>query len=138
MYNRVLISTLLLLLGALIYATCRQEVLFLKLITPEFLETIRINIDSKNCNLFRYFIVYCLSDGLWYFALLTIQIHLCNNSTLGKTVLFCSIIAPLILELMQLIGVFSGTFDWLDIATYLSTFIIFILCQKKHFYQFLF
>lgn len=137
MFNRASISLLLLLAGALIYATCRQEVLFLMPISPELLAKIKIEVDYANCSPITSWIIFCLPDTLWYMALLIVQTELCSGERLLEKVLFhLSIALPFILEMLQKVGFMPGTFDWFDIFTYLLTLMIFILCQRNRFCQF--
>lgn len=136
MFNRVGISFLLLLAGALIYATCRQEVLFLMPFDAEWLAKIRIEVDYAECNVITHWIIFCLPDALWYAALLTIQLALCDGGAVGRWLFGLSIAFPFLFESMQWLGAVPGTFDWLDIVTYLLTLITFLLCQRKHFSRF--
>lgn len=133
---RVVISSLLLLAGALIYATCRQEVLFLMPFSPELLAKIKIEIDYANCTPITSWIVFCLPDALWYMALLIFQLGLCDGEFSDKLLFGLSVVLPFILETMQWFGIMSGTFDWLDVLTYLLTLKLFIVCQRKQFVMF--
>ena len=135
MFNRVGISFLLLLAGALIYATCRQEVLFLMPISPELLAKIKSEVDYANCGLITSWAIFCLPDALWYMALLVFQLGLCSEGFLAKIVFGASIALPFVLEVSQKYGVMPGTFDWFDILIYLLTFAIFVLCQQKRLKQ---
>lgn len=130
---RAIISFLLLLVGASIYATCRQEVLFLTSFDTEWLARIKIEVDYAECNMLTRWIIFCLPDALWYAALLTIQLALCDGGFVGRSLLGLSIALPFAFESMQWLGLMSGTFDWLDVITYLLTLTIFILCQRKQF-----
>ena len=136
MFNRASISLLLLLAGALIYATCRQEVLFLMPISPELLAKIKIEVDYANCGPITSWIIFCLPDALWYMALLIFQLELCDGGFVEKTIFVLSIALPFILETMQWLGIMPGTFDWLDVLTYLITLTILVLCQRKQLSQF--
>ena len=135
MFNRASISLLLLLAGALIYATCRQEVLFLMPISPEWLAKIKIEVDYANCDSITSWVIFCLPDALWYMALLVFQLGLCSEGFLAKIVFGASIALPFVLEVSQKYGVMPGTFDWFDILIYLLTFAIFVLCQQKRLKQ---
>lgn len=137
MFNRTSISLLLLLAGTLIYATCRQDAIFLMSVNPELLAKIKVDIDYADCNIFMYLAIFCLPDALWYMALLIFQSGLCNEGLLAKIVFGASIALPFLLETSQLIGFIPGTFDWLDIATYLLTLTLFTLCQKGRLRQYL-
>ena len=139
MLNRICISFSFLLLGAIIYMLFRPEVLFLVHFPNDFISKISIDIDASVISTcpFMYFVVFCLPDALWYAALLIFQSAIYVDNLTSKLVLVFSILFPFIHESMQKIGMLSGTFDWLDIITYLLTLIL-LLCTKKVFYQFLF
>ena len=136
MFNRAIISFLLLLAGALIYATCRQDAMLLMSANPELVAKINVEVDYTNCNLFMYIILFCLPDALWYMALLIFQLELCSGGLLAKIVFGASIALPFVLEVLQRYGVMPGTFDWYDILTYSIILMIFILCQRKQFCRF--
>ena len=131
-------SLLFLLLGTLIHCTCRQDVIFLlPLQGSELLEAIKIDIHY-NGNPLIYFFLFCLSDALWYLALLMTQLKLCDGSLFMKFLFGLSIALPFIWELWQRLNPMLGTFDWFDIFTYLLTLIMFMLCVKrKRLHQFL-
>ena len=135
MFKRLCLSFCLLLIGVIIYAVFRQEVLFLSNVRLSILEKIKIEIDYSNCHWLIYFIVYCLPDALWYAALLNIQIELYDGERLNIVLFIFTIMLPFVYEILQKVGSIQGTFDWLDILTYFFTLIIIVICQKKHFYQ---
>lgn len=136
MFCRACISFVLLLAGALIYATCRQEVLFLMPFNVEWLAKIKIEVDYANCGPITSWVIFCLPDALWYMALLVFQSALYDGKFAGRFIFGLSVMLPFILEVIQLCGIIPGTFDWFDILTYLLTLIIFLLCQEKHFFRF--
>lgn len=135
MFNRASISFLLLLAGTLIYATCRQDAMFLMSVDSELLAKIKVEIDYADCNIFAYMALFSLPDALWYMALLVFQLGLCSEGLLAKIVFGASIALPFVLEVLQKYGVMPGTFDWLDILIYSLTFTIFVLCQQKRLKQ---
>lgn len=135
MFKRLCLSFCLLLIGVIIYAVFRQEVLFLSNVRLSILEKIKFEIDYSNCHWLIYFIVYCLPDALWYAALLNIQIELYDGERLNIVLFIFTIMLPFVYEILQKVGSIQGTFDWLDILTYFFTLIIIVICQKKHFYQ---
>ncbi len=137
MLSRICISSTLLIAGALIYALFRQEVLFLTHIPSDLLSKIKIDIDYNNCTAVTYFLIFCLPDALWYAALLIFQSALLEKNITAKFVFIVSVLLPFIYEMMQKASLIPGTFDWMDIFTYLLTLLILFLCQRKHFYQFL-
>jgi len=119
-------------IGSGIYATCRQNVIFLiPLKNTKLLEWIKIDIHYHSGNIFTYFFLFCLPDALWYLALLLIQIQFHSQSTIGKFLFYFSVVLPFILEFMQYFGVLLGTFDIVDVSFYLLTLLIFMIWKKE-------
>lgn len=137
MFGKICISSTLLIAGTLIYVLFRQQVLFLTHIPSDLLAKIKINIDYSNCTAVTYFLIFCLPDALWYAALLIFQSALLEKNITAKFIFIASVLLPFIYEMMQKASLIPGTFDWMDIFTYLLTLLILFLCQKKHFYQLL-
>ena len=80
-----------------------------------------------------YWLVYCLPDGLWYLALLLVQQQMVYAKSVVSRAIFAAAIAlPFVLEGLQAARLIPGTFDYMDILTYLLTLILFI-CLKKLF-----
>lgn len=122
---------ILLLAGGCIYLFFRQGVLFLSRISPDTLASVRISVPKHENSLLLYLFLYCIPDGLWYAALLTLQVHFASRERAGKVLLLFSILLPFMLEFAQLFGLVPGTFDYYDLFTYLITLILFIPCAKK-------
>ena len=127
------IALLLLIAGVGIYATCRQDVIFL---TPfqetKLLEWIRIDIQYQNGNIFTYFLLFCFADVLWYVALLLLQLQFYNRGITSKTLFYVAVTLPFILEFLQYFKIISGTFDIVDITAYLITYLIFLIVWKRN------
>jgi hypothetical protein len=128
----IFIAVALILTGCLIYATCRQDIIALSVFgKANFLESIKIDIHYQG-NIFTYFLLFCLPDMLWYFALLLIQKQFYNKDILLSKILFyCALSLPFVFEMMQYFGTIRGTFDIADISFYLLTLIIFIVLWKQ-------
>ena len=123
---------LLLIVGSAIYATCRQDVIFLApLHGTKFLELIKVNITYQNGNVFIYFLLYCLADVLWYIALLLSQMQFYNRSIINKILFYFAVALPFIFEILQYFKVITGTIDMVDIISYLITFLIFLILWKR-------
>lgn len=117
-----------LVVGTLIYLVCRTDILFVEWLHLDYIPITNIDIQNK----FVYWLVYCLSDGLWYLALLIIQYNiLLENSIYSRICAYVAVVLPFVIEILQSVHWISGTFDWLDIVTYLLTLILFLLCVKK-------
>jgi hypothetical protein len=69
-------------------------------------------------NYFTYFLKYNLSDGLWVLSgILFLRFIWFNNPGIGKYYIIVFIGIALLLELLQLIERFPGTFDIFDLLT---------------------
>lgn len=118
---RLPLILLCLIAGTLPYVLFRQEVFFLRplrhlLPAPLSLE------DSALSS----WLLYNFSDICWYMALLLLaDIKPCRDKA-SKAVKAITIALPFILELGQKAHLISGTFDILDIASYLIILTIYI------------
>ena len=124
------IALVCLLIGALVYIACRIDILFVQYLHLPALPAPTWNTDHP----LVYWIVFCLPDGLWYFALLLVQYKfLQRDSSISRLCACTAVLLPFALEMLQALGCLRGTFDWYDIITYLFTLILFVLCVKKDF-----
>lgn len=124
-------SLLFLLLGTLIYCTCRQDVIFLlPLQGSELLEAIKIDIHY-NGNPLIYFFLFCLPDALWYLALLLLQLAFFEKGVLNIILFFLAMALPFLLEALQYFGVILGTADVYDVIFYSLILIVFLLWHRK-------
>ncbi len=127
-YTFALLSLLLLSLGAVIYICMRQDIVFVLNLPFEF----KAQTPKEVCyGSPKYLLIYCLPDALWYAALLFCQLALMSNFIVSKVILLIAIISPFVLELGQSVGFVYGTFDVLDIFSYLFVLIFFILWYKR-------
>jgi hypothetical protein len=126
------IALLLLFIGACIYVTCRQDVIFLVPFEgTKFLELVKIDIHYQNGNFLTYFLIFCLPDVLWYIALLLVQMPFYNRDTVNKILFHFAALLPFIFEFLQYFKVLPGTFDIVDVIFYLLTLFIFLIVWKK-------
>lgn len=117
-----------LLVGCLIYLFYRQDTFLISFLPDGCVpDAIFIQDDS----LFTYWFLYCLADGLWFYSLLQFQLLMYTGKVFSGVLLVFSVLLPFILELMQCIGCFAGTFDWWDVVTYVLTLSIIIWINKK-------
>ena len=125
------IALLLLIVGGCIYATCRQDVIFLApFYGTAFLELIKIDIQYQG-NIFVYFLLFVLADILWYLALLLIQAQFYNLGKWNKVLFYFAVTLPFIHEFGQYFNIFAGTFDIVDVIAYILTFLIFMFVWKR-------
>ncbi len=129
----LIIAFALILTGCLIYATCRQDIIFFSFLDkPKFLELISVNVHYQEGNVLLYFLLFCFPDMLWYMALLLFQKQFYNvDSMFSKILFYLSILLPFILEFMQYFRVIPGTFDIADIGCYLLTLLIFLILWRR-------
>lgn len=106
-----------LIIGCIIYIVFRPDTyisdLFDNII---FIEKLRITFSESNCNFLRFY----LPDYLWCFSLscglIAILAHKLSDIFICVTVaLMCGVVW----ELLQLLNITSGTYDYLDILMYL-------------------
>ncbi len=127
-YTFALLSLLLLIPGTVIYIYMRQDIIFVQNLPFEF----KTQIPKEVCyGSPRYLLIYCLPDALWYAALLLCQLALMSNRVVGKIILSTAIISPFVLELGQSVGLVNGTFDVLDILSYLFVLTFFMILWYK-------
>lgn len=115
--------------GTVIYLLFRKDIMFMSWVGVE-----GRHVDVSD-SVFREWVVYSLPDGLWYMALLLAELEFTQRRCALSIVLFAiAVIFPFVLEILQLTNIIPGTFDWLDIATYCLTLIIFTSCKRKKLY----
>lgn len=114
-------------MGGLIYLFFRPDIVAFEGIA-QYTESIRLKADSSSWPV--YFFLYCLPDALWYWALLRLQFSLIQQSESSKWIVRTAILLPFVWETLQYFGFCKGTFDWLDIFTYLTVLIITTWKQK--------
>jgi len=96
-----------------------------------FYNIFNINITHNNLylpgNFFSDFLKYNLCDGLWLVSgLLLLRFIWFGNPGIGNNYIIVFICAALLLELLQIIKYFPGTFDILDMIT----MVIFALLER--------
>lgn len=126
--RNVITAGILIIAGSIVYLFFRPNIiLFNKLGVTDFLSGIQIEVNVSQ-NFFVYFLMYCLSDVLWYVALLILASTFYVKEVLVSKILFATmVLMPFVLELLQLARLLPGTFDWYDIVFYCITLIIFVL-----------
>lgn len=131
--RRIALACVLLAIGSIIYLIFRQNVFFLSWIDEDFLRVFHNDSSFIEKNWLGEFILYSLPDGLWYAALLIILIPLGQiNSQLNRSLIIIGILLPFILEILQFFRMLIGTFDTIDLITYVLTFLIIMLCERKY------
>lgn len=126
---RLVASNLMIIIGAIIYITSRYDIIFVRWIPITIINTFR-EISIDNNSLLEYVIIYCLPDGLWYGALLLVQMTLMGKSVISRCIYWISIVLPFMWEILQIHDAISGTFDPMDILMYFIVLLLFITIQK--------
>ena len=126
--NNILTASLLIVAGSLVYLFFRPDIILFKWIgISDLLASIKCETDDGG-GFLHYFLMYCLSDVLWYAALLILASTFYVREVLVSKILFATmVLMPFVLELLQLARLLPGTFDWYDIVFYCITLIIFVL-----------
>ena len=120
--------------GGLIYIRYRCESLlmfewFHDLNISDFIASVR---SYSNDSILYEWVIYNMPAGLWLFAYLLIIDAIWGNekNTLYLCHLFILPILALVSELMQFLGVLPGTFDFLDLISYVCAILLFIIIKK--------
>lgn len=128
-----LVALTCLVIGFVIYCTSRSHVLFLDWLGI-------VGSTPVLQNKIGEWLIYCLPDGLWYMSLLLTMSILCrwyktmsDYSFWPILMMTVAILLPFLLEIAQEIHLIAGTFDWMDIFTYLLTLISFLVCTRNYF-----
>jgi len=135
--NQYIYSISPLLVGGLIYICFRIE----SLIMFSWFNSISLSkviIAIRNYTLNYDFLIpdwvkFSLPDGLWLFSFISLILITWKNE-INSSNLFWLIGLPIIAllsEIGQSISIVSGTFDWIDIAMYLTGFILPFIINKK-------
>ena len=129
---RLVVANLMVISGAGIYITARHYIIFFRWIPASVINSFQEYTINDSSPL-GYLIVYCLPDGLWYGALLLLQSTLIGRSYASKVIYRISIALPFVWEILQIHNAVPGTFDPLDLCTYLVILFLFIsFIQKNH------
>lgn len=123
-----------LIVGGLIYIRYRSDSLlmfdwFHYLNISDFISSIRSN--SEDSNIYGWFI-YNMPAGLWLFAYLLIIDAIWGNEKNAQYLchLYILPIMAIVSELMQFLGFLPGTFDFLDLISYVCAILLFIIIKK--------
>lgn len=130
----ICVSVLLLMCGGAIYLFFRPEVIFLQWLDGSIVDTLHIHVCHENSTL-AYILIFCLPDALWYAALLVAQLPFIREDRGNMIVFGVATVLPFALEILQYLQLMPGTFDWLDIASYIIVLITFVLCERRHFFR---
>lgn len=67
-------------------------------------------------------------------ACLNMFVSMFMQESRGSMIVFgIAVVLPFALEILQCLQLIPGTFDWLDVATYIIVLITFVLCERRHF-----
>lgn len=123
-----------LIIGGLIYIRYRNESLlmfdwFHGLGLTEYIEDFRNNAEMPNV---YGWCKYNMPAGLWLFAYMLIIDSIWGKDKNNVYLYFLYVLPLLALvsELMQYAGIFPGTFDFMDLLSYVSSIFLFILIKN--------
>lgn len=119
-----LLSLAFLIMGLSPYIIWRQDVIFLKPFKP-----LLPHQWVYHGNVFEKLLINHFSDLMWYLSLLFAQYSLTKDQ--DNYLIYCAYALPFICEIGQLFGIFPGTFDFIDIAVYLLTLILYLVWKRK-------
>lgn len=131
----ICISLSLLFVGMIIYLLFRQDAIFINWLGDDVLNRFRITVKNRNDNIFIHWFLFSVPDGLWYAALLIMQLPFIKGNRLNLIIFGIAVLLPFVMEIMQYFDCIPGTFDRSDIFTYLLTLIIFLLCAKSRLFK---
>ncbi len=115
-----------LLIGFLIYFFFREDNLIYNNL---FSSPIKINLDNNSSILI--FLVYSFPNGLWSLSFSQLIFHIYKTKNLKIFLLsFSMACIGILIEILQLFSYLNGTFDYLDIFTYIMSILVIILIQK--------
>lgn len=128
--SHVILSFTILIIGGLIYLGCRDK----SLLMFKWFEYLGI---SKVVDTFRSYIysdgVYgwvknSLPDGLWLFSYMFLIDAIWNGTKSRNSYMFLFILPffAILSEFLQYFCILPGTFDWIDLASYLLAILLYI------------
>lgn len=132
---KVTFSFVTLFVGGSIYVLYRSENLlmfswFQDLGLLQFIQDIRS--EFKSDNLYGW-VKNSMPAGLWLFSYMLIidSIWEKNQNYAYMLFLYALPVLAILSEVMQFLGILSGTFDFMDVICYTSAILFFILIKKK-------
>lgn len=121
-------------IGGLIYIRYRSESLlmfdwFHNLGLTDFIEDFRSNSDIPNV---YGWVKYNLPAGLWLFAYMFVIDAVWGKDKNLVSMYFLYVLPLLAVasEFMQLVGLLPGTFDFMDLISYMSAILLFVIIKK--------
>ena len=131
---KAIIGVAALIIGGLIYIRYRNESLlmfgwFQGLGLTEYIEDFRSNAEMPNV---YGWVKYNIPAGLWLFAYMFVIDSIWGKDK-NNVYLFFLYVLPLlslVSELMQYAGMLPGTFDFMDLLSYVSSIFLYMLINK--------
>ncbi len=130
---KVMLSLVILLLGGLIYVIFRDK----SLLMFDWFNT--IGISNEVDGLRRLFqgegiygwVKYSLPDGLWIFSYMFIVDAIWDRerNVVSMIFLWGLPIVAILSECLQYLGLLSGVFDWMDMASYMLAITLFLIIK---------
>ena len=130
-----IIGVAVLVVGGLIYVRYRSESLimfdcFRGLGLTEDIENFRNNVEMPNV---YGWVKYNMPAGLWLFAYMFIidSIWGKDKNNVYRCFLYILPFLAIISEVMQYVGILPGTFDYMDLLSYILSIILFTIIKKE-------
>lgn len=121
-------------IGGLIYIRYRSESLlmfdwFHNLGLTNFIEFFRSNSEAPNIN---GWVKFNLPAGLWLFAYMFLidAVWAKDKNHISMYFLYILPLLAIVSEFMQFVGLVPGTFDVMDLLSYISAILLFIIIKK--------
>ena len=125
-----------LLIGGLLYIAFRSHLRMFRWFDQLGLSELVSDIRELTSPIAHYvpdWIIYSLPDALWIYSFTSVHQILWKDSKIAMRVLFLmSILLGCGAEVMQSLGLISGTFDWMDFILCLLAVIFSIIKQNKY------
>ncbi len=130
---KVLLSFAILIIGGLIYVGFRDKSLlmfrwFEQLGISGEVDTFRNLVNSEGI---YGWVKNSLPDGLWIFAYMFLVDAIWNGSKSISSYIFIFSLPcfALLSEFLQYFGLFTGVFDWVDVASYLFAILLYVIIK---------
>ena len=127
MYINISVSMI---IGSLIYYLISPEVIFVEKISSMTGWKVNIGYENNVIKIIRSYV----PDILWAYALMFSLVVITGNKTAGIWKMYIvAVLFSTIIEMLQLTGMFKGTFDIVDIIVELMAEIIAVFIIKVHY-----
>ena len=136
-YLLIILALLCILVGGAIYLVFRTRTLIMfKFIPMEYIITLNkirdfLAFSNNNCS---SFLIYNLPTGLWTISYLIVMQLICKGMPPYQRLIWVYLLPSLLLsiEFLQIFSFCHGTFDNIDVLTYIIPIIVSLLIDKRN------